>query len=263
MTKKKNCMFLGYSRNETNLIKIIETEGWTVKNYKNKIKSDKLFLKYDCIISFGYREIIPYEILNKIKKPIINLHISFLPYNKGANPNVWSFLEDTPSGVSIHEINNNIDGGPIIYKKFINFKNLNISFNDSYIVLKKEIEKLFIENLNNILNYKYKKEKQINKGTIHYKSDLALLKEKKIFKSYKEPIIKVKKRYVEYLNKLQSEKLAIINQIENTRSKNNINWMDLLRNSYLNSPKETMKILKNINTDDLKISNLFKKLTKY
>ena len=52
--------------------------------------------------------------------------------------------------------------------------------------------------------------------------------------------------------KIKKEKLSIIDEIEKTRTKNNINWMDLLRNSYNSSPKKTMKILKKINNDDNK-----------
>ena len=36
--------------------------------------------------------------------------------------------------------------------------------------------------------------------------------------------------------------------------------MDLVRNSIKNSPKKTLEILKSINSDDKKISDLFKKI---
>tara|TARA_B100000787_G_scaffold166448_1_gene151708 strand:+ start:880 stop:1083 length:204 start_codon:yes stop_codon:yes gene_type:complete len=55
--------------------------------------------------------------------------------------------------------------------------------------------------------------------------------------------------------------LKIIDEIEKTRSKNNVNWMDILRLSIKNSPDETMKIMKKIDSKDSKISNLFKKLS--
>ena len=35
------------------------------------------------------------------KGKIINLHISFLPFNRGYYPNLWSHQEGTPSGVTI------------------------------------------------------------------------------------------------------------------------------------------------------------------
>ena len=72
---------------------------------------------YDLIISFGYNKILKKNILEKISRPPINLHISYLPYNRGAYPNFWSFIKETPKGVSIHEINEGIDKGGIIARK--------------------------------------------------------------------------------------------------------------------------------------------------
>ncbi len=54
--------------------------------------------------------------------------------------------------------------------------------------------------------------------------------------------------------------LAIIDQIEKTRTNNNINWMNLLRIAIKESPEETIKVLKKINSNDNKIFNLLKKI---
>ena len=56
--------------------------------------------------------------------------------------------------------------------------------------------------------------------------------------------------------------LVLINQIQNIRSKNNKNWMDLLRLSLKLDFKTTSKILKEICKDDKRISNLAKKIYK-
>ena len=52
----------------------------------------------------------------------------------------------------------------------------------------------------------------------------------------------------------------IINQIQKIRSKNNKNWMDLLRLSFKLDYNNTSKILSEIYLDDQKISKLVKKL---
>tara|TARA_B110000114_G_scaffold175747_1_gene205618 strand:- start:930 stop:1169 length:240 start_codon:yes stop_codon:yes gene_type:complete len=74
---------------------------------------------------------------------ILNLHISYLPFNKGTHPNFWSFAENTPSGVTIHKINKKIDSGNIIYQKILDFElNKNkkkLTFKDTYSVLISEI----------------------------------------------------------------------------------------------------------------------------
>ena len=53
---------------------------------------------------------------------------------------------------------------------------------------------------------------------------------------------------------------SIINKIELIRSKNNINWMNLLRLAFKYSPNEANKIIKKINADDKKISKQLQKL---
>ena len=54
--------------------------------------------------------------------------------------------------------------------------------------------------------------------------------------------------------------LKLVNQIQKIRSKNNKNWMDLLRLSLKLDHKSTSKILYEIYKDDQKISGLAKKL---
>ena len=52
----------------------------------------------------------------------------------------------------------------------------------------------------------------------------------------------------------------ILNEIKKARVKNNSNWMDLLRIAIKANPKDTKKVLKNINNLDKKISPLLNKL---
>ena len=54
--------------------------------------------------------------------------------------------------------------------------------------------------------------------------------------------------------------LKIVNQIQKIRSKNNKNWMDLLKLSLKLDHKSTSKIIAEIYKDDRKISKLAKKL---
>ena len=53
--------------------------------------------------------------------------------------------------------------------------------------------------------------------------------------------------------------LKLVNQIQKIRSKNNKNWMDLLRLSLKLDFNSTSKILKEICKDDKRISNLAQK----
>ncbi len=56
--------------------------------------------------------------------------------------------------------------------------------------------------------------------------------------------------------------LKILSKIEKIRSKNNVNWMNILRLAFKLDPKSAAKIMKKINYDDKKISKLLTKLSK-
>lgn len=66
------------------------------------------------IISYGYRFLVPETCLEHLKGRFFNVHISLLPWNRGADPNLWSWLENTPRGVSIHHMTSKIDEGPLV-----------------------------------------------------------------------------------------------------------------------------------------------------
>ena len=54
---------------------------------------------------------------------------------------------------------------------------------------------------------------------------------------------------------------SIINKIQKIRSKNNVNWMNILRLAFSLDPKKASKIMKKINYDDKRISKLLNQLT--
>ena len=254
----KKILFLGYSHKETKIIdKIKENKRLQIFNTKNRIKLKDLN-NINLIISFGYRHLISEEILKK-KKNIINLHISYLPYNKGAHPNFWSFAENTPSGVTINKIDKGIDTGKIIYQKLLDFElNKNrrlLTFKKTYSTLISEIENLFIRNIQNLLNNEYDEFEQIGNGTYHNADELP-----NILKSWNQNIYNTINKYHREKNNSIDKKLKLLKEIEKTRKNNNVNWMNILRQSIKNTPNKTLKILNSINSDDEIISNLFKKL---
>ena len=63
------------------------------------------------------------------------------------------------------------------------------------------------------------------------------------------------------MNEKIKKSLKIINQIQKIRSKNNVNWMNLLRLAFKKSPKEAALVMYKIYKDDSRISALVKKLT--
>ena len=73
----------------------------------------------ELIISGGFQHIIPESVLNVPDLGCINMHGSYLPYNRGGNTNVWPLIDQTPAGVSLHYMTPELDGGPIIDRRTI------------------------------------------------------------------------------------------------------------------------------------------------
>ena len=169
-------LFLGYNADQTKLIRFLKKKKFKVNQLGQKQINIKNIDKDTLLISFGYKKIIKKHFLEKLKRPPINIHISYLPYNRGSHPNYWSFIDKSPSGVSIHEINSKIDQGNIIFQKKIKFKSLKtLTFFNTYKILIKEAENLFIRHFRSLVNYNYKTKKKIsNKGSFHKKSDLPI-----------------------------------------------------------------------------------------
>ncbi|MEX1148121.1 MAG: hypothetical protein WEB93_07060 [Sphingomonadales bacterium] len=59
----------------------------------------------------------------------------------------------------------------------------------------------------------------------------------------------------------QDHYLKVIDEIEAIRSRNNSNWMDLLRLAFRHAPREAGQIMAEIYKHDQAISDLAKKLT--
>ena len=100
----------------------LRQNGYAVIEYSDPI--DITFLEennFSFAVSYRFRHIIRQETIECLEGKIINLHISYLPWNRGADPNLWSFLEDTPKGVSIHYVDPGMDTGDIIAQKEVIF----------------------------------------------------------------------------------------------------------------------------------------------
>ena len=99
---------------------------------------------YDWLISYGYRNKISSKVLSLFDPSRrINLHISYLPWNKGADPNLWSWIDKTPKGVSIHQLDSGIDTGPICHRRHIALVADEDTLRTSYEKLSKGMFELF------------------------------------------------------------------------------------------------------------------------
>lgn len=95
----------------------------TLRNIEaeNQIKSfsDKGF---DLFIVASYGKIIPQSILDMPKFKTLNVHPSLLPKLRGPSPLQFSILEEDETGVSIIELDSEVDHGPILAQEKINIE---------------------------------------------------------------------------------------------------------------------------------------------
>lgn len=123
------------------------------------------------VVSYNYKYIIKRDVIEKVQGNIINLHISLLPWNRGSNPNFWSFMEETPKGVSIHYINEKLDKGKILLQKEVFFDEKIETFATTYETLNKEIVSLFLGHWKDIKKQNITPIEQAKVGTYHSLAD--------------------------------------------------------------------------------------------
>ena len=234
--KSMNILFLGYDEHQTSLIKLLNDYGHIVWHTEKKITDLSFF---DLVISHGYRHIFKINTINSSKRKIINLHIAYLPFNRGAHPNFWSFFDDTPSGVTIHFIDEGIDTGEMLFQKKVIFNNQEKTFEDTHKRLIEEIEILFQKNIISILNNTLFPIKQKKSGTIHYIKDLP-----REFNGWESSIDSEIKRLKSYYKKVYIDDLQVLEKLEKTREINNTNWMNLVRLVFRSNPIESTKNFK-------------------
>jgi len=138
--------------------------------------------KPDFIISYNYHYIVPKQVIDYISGRAINLHISFLPWNRGTYPNVWSFIYDTPKGVSIAWMINEVDAGDIIAQKQIELNKDKETLRSSYEKLHKEIQELFKDHWDKIRNGNADFSPQKGDGSMFFDRD---------FEDYIKPLLGV------------------------------------------------------------------------
>ena len=89
---------------------------WLGLLHETKTVEHKIDLQPDCeidaIVSYGYRHKVSAAVLAAVPFAV-NIHIGYLPYNRGAHPCLWSQYEGTPNGATVHHMDAGIDTGDI------------------------------------------------------------------------------------------------------------------------------------------------------
>lgn len=133
-------------------------------------------LRPDLLLSYNYKYKIQDDVIAFMEGRILNLHISLLPWNRGASPNIWSFVDHTPKGVTIHQISSGLDEGLILYQQTCELKAEEETFASSYQKLHGKIVELFQEKWPQIRTGNWTLQKQQGEGSFHNNRDLEALK---------------------------------------------------------------------------------------
>lgn len=160
----------------------LELFEW-IKNQGNEIvlKTERLDPKwceaecFDLAISYTYTFIIKTDIIDIFKGNMVNIHIAYLPFDKGSYPNLWNILQRTPRGVSIHYIDQGIDTGDIIAQQIVELEEP-ATLQTSYEQLDRAAKKLFKQIFGYYPYWNSMRKKCLGKGTHHTDKDLEEIK---------------------------------------------------------------------------------------
>ena len=82
----------------------------------------------DIGVSVLFDYLLDHPLLDMLPRGAVNLHPSYLPFNRGQFPNVWSIVENTPAGVTLHYIDEQIDTGDIIAQRRVEIEPTDTGF---------------------------------------------------------------------------------------------------------------------------------------
>ena len=152
---KKDKITLCVLDNDKEIIKFSNKEKIKLinKNFESFFMSIKKN-QFDWLLNIWGYKILKKNFLLKFKNNL-NLHPSYLPYNRGRDPYYFSIINNTPIGVCIHRMDETVDGGKYFLRKriVINFPMTAGEIFDQSLY---EIKKLFLKNWVDIRSKKIK-----------------------------------------------------------------------------------------------------------
>lgn len=158
-------------------------DGSTLREEETLKKLRSLKPDIGLSVFFGY--ILKPKLLEILPDGCLNLHPALLPFNRGSCPNVWSIIDDTPAGATLHYIDNGIDTGDILAQKEVCVETFDTG-KTLYEKLEAACLTLFKENWDTFRNGKIKSVPQnADEGTHYRLKDFNALSELDLDKEYK------------------------------------------------------------------------------
>jgi len=74
-------------------------------------------LELDYIVCVHFPYILRRPVLETARRGVLNLHPSYLPYNRGWHTPTWAILDGTPAGASLHYVDESLDTGDVVCQR--------------------------------------------------------------------------------------------------------------------------------------------------
>lgn len=158
------------SPNNTTLLSRYEGKDM-IRPLQVKTETAYIIQHFDLVISLHCKQLFPPELVRAVR--CINVHPGLNPYNRGWFPQVFSILNQLPAGATIHEIDEQLDHGPVICQKQVKLESYDTSFSAYNKILQAELE-LLEENLIPILENRYTRT-VMPEGNVNLKADFDQL----------------------------------------------------------------------------------------
>ena len=160
------------------LFEWLKNQNCEVIIYNKKLTVDYVNgIDVDLTVSYTYQYIIEDDIIALLNNNIVNLHNSYLPFNRGASPNLWSIIDGTPSGVTLHYIDKGIDTGDVISQEIVRFDKEE-TLRTSYLILDRKAKEHFKKMFMIYNDWPQLRKKVLGKGSFHKDSDLESVRSK-------------------------------------------------------------------------------------
>lgn len=180
------------------LFKWLESEGHEIVLWTERLDADWCRRAgFDLTVSYTYRYLIPETVLNALGNNVVNLHNSVLPWNRGADPNIWSYLDETPRGVTLHYMDAQLDKGHIIAQKLVN-DGAGQTLQSSYDNLDRAAKELFRDAFRYYGYWQSMRKAALGKGSYHSVRDGE--KFRPLIDSYHMPVELLLQKYGESAN---------------------------------------------------------------
>lgn len=131
-------------------------------------------LDLDYIICVHFQSIVPSSVLRIPARGVLNLHPAYLPYNRGWHTSIWTILNNSPFGATLHFMSEDLDAGDIVHQKLLAVNPEDTGHTLYQRVLQLELE-VFREAWPSLADYSYVRKPQLHKSaTAHKRKDLFL-----------------------------------------------------------------------------------------